>query len=69
MLTKFVLVVIVMSADGMNYADFVDKPADTLQECEEKKYLVLKSLKRQFDKSHFFFASCVAPKGLHSVEV
>jgi hypothetical protein len=69
MITKFVLIVIVMSADGMQYVDFVDKPSDTLRDCEEKKVLFLKQLKRKFDSSYFYFATCASPKGVQTMDV
>ena len=69
MIAKFVLIVIVISSDGMNYADFVDKPSDSMRECEEKKVAFLKRIKRRFDSSHFFIATCSAPKGLHTTDV
>lgn len=69
MISKFVLVVIIMTSNGQEYMDFVDKPSDTKQECEDKKNAFLQQIKKRFDKSHYYFASCVSPRGLHSVDV
>lgn len=67
MLTKFVLIVIVFSADGTQYKDFVDSPA-TRQECEAKRVKFVHNLKRVFDQSHYVYSACVEPRGLHVVD-
>lgn len=66
---KFVLIVIVMAADMNGYADFVDKPVDTAQECELRKSDFMKKIRQHFDKSHYYFAVCAPMRGMHAVDV
>lgn len=67
MFTKFMLVLIVMSADGNQYKDFVGA-LDTMKECEELRMNVLKQSVAMFPVDVVVFSACVKPRPLNAVD-